>query len=45
MALDGQRIRDLIDFEEALEKAEAGEMVYLTVIRQGQREQLRLSLQ
>jgi S1-C subfamily serine protease len=44
IAVDGKRICDVIDFEEALEKAEAGEVVYLTVVRHDRREQIRLAL-
>ena len=44
IAVDGQRTRDVTDFEEAIEKAEAGEFVYLTVLSHGEREQLRAEL-
>jgi len=44
IAVDGQRTRDVTDFGEAIEKAEAGEVVYLTVLSRGQREQLRVEL-
>ena len=44
IAVDGQRTRDVNDFGEAIEKAEAGEVVYLTVLSHGQREQLRVEL-
>jgi S1-C subfamily serine protease len=44
IAVDGQRTRDVSDFGEAIEKAEAGEVVYLTVLSDGQREQLRVEL-
>jgi len=44
IAVDGTRTCDVIDFEEALEKAAAGEVVYLTVVRQDRREQIRLAL-
>jgi S1-C subfamily serine protease len=44
IAVDGQRTRDVTDFGEAIEKAEAGEVVYLTVLSHGQREQLRVEL-
>ncbi len=33
IAVDGERTRDVTDFEEANEKAEAGEVVYLTVVQ------------
>jgi len=44
IAVDGQRTRDITDFEEVIEKAQAGEFVYLTVLRNGAREQLRVEL-
>jgi S1-C subfamily serine protease len=44
IAVDGQRTRNVTDFEEAIGKAEAGEFVYLTVVSHGQREQLRVEL-
>jgi S1-C subfamily serine protease len=44
IAVDGERTYDVTDFEEAIEKAEAGEVVYLTVVRHGRREQIRLAL-
>jgi S1-C subfamily serine protease len=44
IAIDGQRTRDITDFGEAIEKADAGEFVYMTVLSRGQREQLRVEL-
>lgn len=44
IAVDGERTRDVTDFEEAIEKAEAGEVVYLTVVSGGRREQIRVAL-
>lgn len=44
IAVDGERTRDLTDFEEAIEKAKAGEVVYLTVVSGGRREQIRVAL-
>jgi S1-C subfamily serine protease len=44
IAVDGQRTRDVTDFGEAIEKAKAGEFVYLTILSRGQREQLRVEL-
>jgi S1-C subfamily serine protease len=44
IAVDGQRTHDVTDFGEAIEKVEAGEFVYLTVLSHGQREQLRVEL-
>ena len=42
IAVDGQPTRDVTDFGEAIAKAEAGQFVYLTVLSDGQREQLRV---
>lgn len=44
IAVDGERTHDLTQFEEAIEKAESGEVVYLTVVRGGRREQVRVAL-
>jgi hypothetical protein len=44
IAVDGERTRDVTEFEEAIEKADAGEVVYLTVVSGGQREQIRVAL-
>jgi PDZ domain-containing protein len=44
VAVDGKRTSDVIDFEEAIENAGPGEVVYLTVVRRGERQQLRLAL-
>jgi S1-C subfamily serine protease len=44
IAVDGKRTCDVIDFEEALAKAAAGEVVYLTVVRHKRREQIHLAL-
>jgi S1-C subfamily serine protease len=44
IAVDGERIRDVTEFEEALEKADAGEVVYLTVVSGGRREQIQVAL-
>jgi S1-C subfamily serine protease len=44
IAVDGERTRDVTGFEEAIEKAEAGEVVYLTVVSGGRREQIRVAL-
>ena len=38
IAVDGKRTCFVIDFEEALGTAEAGEVVYLTVIRHDRRD-------
>jgi hypothetical protein len=44
IAVDGERTRDVAEFEEAIEKADAGEVVYLTVVSSGRREQIRVPL-
>ena len=44
IAVDGERTRDVTEFEEAIEKADAGEVVYLTVVSGGRREQIRVAL-
>jgi hypothetical protein len=44
IAVDGERTRDVTDFEEAIEKADAGQVVYLTVVSGGRREQIRVAL-
>jgi S1-C subfamily serine protease len=44
VAVDAERASNVIDFEEAIENAGPGEVVYLTVVRRGERQQLRLAL-
>ena len=44
IAVDGERTRNVTEFEEAIEKADAGEVVYLTVVSSGRREQIRVAL-
>ena len=44
IAVDGKRTYSVTDFEGEVENAEAGEVVYLTVIHNGRREQIRLAL-
>lgn len=44
IAVDGERTRDVTEFEEAIEKANAGEVVYLTVVKSRRREQIRVTL-
>ncbi len=44
IAVDGERTRDVNDFEEVIAKAHPGEMVYLTIVNRGQRRQIRVSL-
>ena len=44
IAVDGQRTRNLDDFMRAIGEAEAGEIVYLTVVSEGMRNQVRVEL-
>jgi hypothetical protein len=44
IAVDGERTPDIAEFEGAIEKAGPGEVVYLTVVSGGQREQIRVAL-
>jgi S1-C subfamily serine protease len=44
IAVDGVRTRDVNDFGEALNEAEPGEIVYLTLVSNGQRKQLQVQL-
>lgn len=44
IAVDGARTRDIVEFENAISRAAAGEIVYVTIVRDGRRQQLRVSL-
>jgi len=44
IAVDARRVADVIDFEHAIENIEPGEVVYLTVVRHGERQQVPLAL-
>lgn len=44
IAVDGERTRNVTEFEDAIEKADAGEVVYLTVVSRGRRKQIRVTL-
>jgi S1-C subfamily serine protease len=44
IAVDGQRTRDVTDFRDAIAKAKAGEIVYLTIVSGGRREQISVEL-
>ncbi len=44
IAVDGQRTRNLDDFRRAIGEAEAGEIIYLTVVSEGRRNQVRVEL-
>jgi len=40
IAVDGSRVRNLLEFENATRHASAGEIVYLTIVRRGLRKQV-----
>jgi S1-C subfamily serine protease len=44
VGVDGYRVTDLINFEEALRDVQPGEIVYLSVVHNGRREQLSVPL-
>jgi len=44
IAADGLRIHDVVEFGAALKQAKPGEIVYLTVIRNGKRKQVQIVL-
>ncbi len=44
IAVDGERTRDFIDFENAIERARPGQIIYLSIITGGHRKQLRVAL-
>lgn len=44
IGVDGTRVTNFIDFEDEVSKAEPGEIVYLTVIRDGKRIQIRVHI-
>jgi S1-C subfamily serine protease len=44
IAVDGKRTHDVIELGEAFDKAETGEVVYLTVVRDGKRKQFPVAL-
>ena len=44
IAVDGARTRDVMEFENAMTRADAGEIVYLTVLRDGRRRQLQVKV-
>ena len=44
VAVDGVRIRDITDFECALNHAEPGDIMYLTIVRGGHRKQIQIIL-
>jgi S1-C subfamily serine protease len=41
VAVDAERTRNICDLEALLRKAKAGEIIYLTVVRDGRREQIQ----
>jgi S1-C subfamily serine protease len=44
IAVDGERTRNLDEFRSAIGEAEAGEIIYLTVVSEGRRNQVRVEL-
>jgi S1-C subfamily serine protease len=44
IAVDGERTRDVTDFGAALNQADPGEVVYLTIVSDGQRKQVPVAL-
>jgi len=42
IAIDGIRIHDVLEFKEALNHAQSGEIVYLTIVSGGHRKQIQL---
>ena len=44
VAVDGSRVRSILDFEDAIRDARPGEIVYLTIIRSGTRLQVPVNL-
>ncbi len=44
IAVDGERTRNIFDFENAIEEGQAGEIAYLTVLSHGRREQIPVLL-
>ncbi len=44
IAVDGQRTRNIVEFEDAVGRAEPGESVYLVIARASRRQQFRLDL-
>lgn len=44
IAVDGRRTRNITDLDDALTQAQAGEIVYLTVVSDGERRQVRVKL-
>jgi hypothetical protein len=44
IAVDGERTRNVAEFEEAIAKADAGEALYLTIVSKGRRKQIRVTV-
>jgi S1-C subfamily serine protease len=44
IAVDGARTRDIDEFENAISRADVGEIVYLTTIRDGRRQHFRIRI-
>jgi S1-C subfamily serine protease len=44
IAMDGSRVRNVLDFEDAIHDAQPGEIIYLTIIRDGSRLQVQVNI-
>jgi S1-C subfamily serine protease len=44
IAVDGSRVRNVLDFEDAIHDAQPGEIIYLTTIRDGSRLQVQVNI-
>jgi S1-C subfamily serine protease len=44
IAVDGSRVRNVLDFEDAIHDAQPGEIIYLTTIRGGSRLQVQVNI-
>jgi S1-C subfamily serine protease len=44
IAVDGSRVRNVLDFEDAIHNAQPGEIIYLTIIRDGSRLQVQVNI-
>src|SRR5262249_54644288 len=45
IGVDGSRVTNFLDFEERLRDVQAGEIVYLSIIRNGERKQIQVPVQ
>jgi S1-C subfamily serine protease len=44
IAVDGSRVRNVLDFEDAVHDAQPGQIIYLTIIRDGSRRQVQINI-